>query len=96
MRTRLAGWVACVLCSPALWALDGTVLVTTGDAFQQGDLALIDAATGTKTVLLTGGNVFGPCFSPDGKQIAYWQAGTIYTMNNDGSNITQITTTFSR
>jgi len=33
-----------------------------------------------------------PCFSPDGSRIAFVRNGNVYTMNTDGSNVSQLTT----
>jgi hypothetical protein len=40
---------------------------------------------------LVSGECYGPCFSPDGKSIAYVKSGQIYTVKADGSALPQAT-----
>ncbi|MFC1611912.1 malectin domain-containing carbohydrate-binding protein, partial [Myxococcota bacterium] len=77
------------------WALDGSVLITTGEKDQMADVAIIDVNTGMRTVITSGGSAFGPCFSPDGTQIAFWRGGEILTMELNGSNVTKVGDTFA-
>lgn len=88
-------------------ALEGTALV-----IEKNDdaIKLIDASTGSRTTVQTRQNfhtyntLSGPCFSPDGKRIAFmrYQLNTreqdgshVWIMDNDGGNVTHITKCFA-
>ena len=87
------GFCVLLFAAPAI-GLEGTVLVTATSYFNTGDLVAIDCATGARTTLVAGGDVFGPSYSPDGTKIGFWKNGAIYTMNADGSNMMPICNTF--
>jgi len=83
--------VATLLVARAALPLDGYILTCGGEAFATGpEVALVNCATGQKTVLASGGGYWSPVFSPDGTQIAYWRNGSIYVMANDGSGTRQV------
>lgn len=57
-----------------------------------GDLWMLDVGTGGLTNLTkTGGSPSDPSFSPSAKQIAFVRGAAIYTMNDDGSRVTKLT-----
>ena len=78
-------------CSP-----DGKTIVGSDVNFEKIFVVDVDG-TNRVDLLVVGGDVAAPSWSPDGKQIAYAQGNIdyldIYVMNADGSNQTQLTTT---
>jgi hypothetical protein len=72
------------------WALEGKVLAIDGPIFSLGDVIMIDAATGQRTDLTTGGGIWGPAFSPDGTRIAFTKGDKVYMMDNDGGNLEEL------
>ena len=84
--------LASVAGGPAVWALDGTVLGMEGNAFERGDIIKVDMPSGQRTTLATG-NSAGPCFSPDGRKVAYWKDSGVWIMDNNGANKQKIAST---
>jgi hypothetical protein len=84
LRITVYSLLFLLLPCPGAWALDGTLLVIDSIWFQPGDLVKIDCASGQRTILVSGA-AYGPCFSPDASQIAYWKDGKIWTIPTDGS-----------
>ncbi|MCH8923900.1 MAG: hypothetical protein IIA67_12225 [Planctomycetes bacterium] len=93
----LGGLILAVLSTlgagPTALALDGTVLALRANKFTRGDVILIDAATAAITSLHSGA-CFGPCFSPDGKQMASTGDGSHLRLWSieDGNQLSEIDT----
>jgi dipeptidyl aminopeptidase/acylaminoacyl peptidase len=65
---------------------------------QNGDIRLLDLATGQSRQLTTDGNNASPAWAPDGQRLAFVgdqnvTAGDIYTVNPDGTGRTRVTNT---
>jgi dipeptidyl aminopeptidase/acylaminoacyl peptidase len=65
---------------------------------QDGDIRLLDLATGQSRQLTTDGHNASPAWAPDGQRLAFVgdqfvTAGDIYTINADGTGRTQVTNT---
>jgi Tol biopolymer transport system component len=89
------------ICCPA-WSPDGKKIAFTiqpltiqpikgeytGLKLGDKDIYVINA-DGSNLTRLTEEGGEEPCWSPDGKRIAFIRRGTIYTMNADGSNVTK-------
>ncbi len=111
--------VVCCL-TTSLAAIGGTVLATVGtSAGRYAAIALYNTTTHTWTQLVSTSdfiwdgewgpsNVYnllhGACFSPDGKQVAYFRyqlntgsfdGSNLVVMDNDGSNVTQVCQSFN-
>jgi hypothetical protein len=65
-----------------VWAVGGYVVVTQKN-FTPGTIEVINAETGDRITIDDYG--MGPCFSPDGRRIAYSKNDKIYIANSDGS-----------
>lgn len=84
-----------------VWSPDGKEIVCSSDKWgcnMNADIWRINVETGEKIELMcTDDREGSPSWSPDGKQIAFQRADfmgvtEIYTINADGTNITQLTT----
>jgi len=80
------------------WSPDGTVLAFVRLDADDGDISVMSADGSNLNNLfnlsLTSGPPYsGPTWSPDGTKIAFESYEDIYTMDSDGSNQTQLTTT---
>jgi len=95
MWVRFTIAIMLLLSSAEAEAVDGLALVTSGSWFQPGDLILVDTGSGETSTLVSGGGVFGPCFSPDGSSVAYWRDGQIFTMGVDGSAPSYVADTYN-
>lgn len=78
-----------VLMAKAGPALEGMALQTVyegTEAYRPGKMTLTRLSTGKRDTLVDENLVYGPCFSPDGRRIAYTVSGRyIYVMNLDGT-----------
>jgi Tol biopolymer transport system component len=79
----------------AAWSPDGSKIAFVKDYFSPNAQIYVMSSDGSNPVNLTN-SIFAcrhPAWSPDGSKIAYDSSAEIFTMNPDGSNQTQISTT---
>ena len=79
----------------AAWSPDGSKIAFVKDYFSANAQIYVMSSDGSNPVNLTN-SIFAcrhPAWSPDGSRIAYDSVSEIFTMNPDGSNQTQISTT---
>lgn len=76
-----------------VWPLDGYVVLLRED-FTNGPLEILNVGTNERTTL-DNGSCFGPCFSPDGKKVAYNKNNKIYIRNADGSGSPTVVDVYS-
>jgi len=65
------------------WSPDGARI-----AFGDGDLEVVDPASGARTVVAAGGG--DPAWSPDGRRLAFVRGGQVWTAQADGSNVVDV------
>lgn len=93
-------------CSPA-WSPDGsTIAVDSLDKNLYENIVLLSADGSTRVTLVSGGNTYSPNWAPSGAMLVFTKGGffpgsgartsDIYTVNVDGSGLTQVTNTPNR
>jgi TolB protein len=87
-------------CSPA-WSPDGaTIAVDSIDEEFRGDIVLLTADSGDRTLILSAGDTKDPNWDPTGARLAFSRRTNkrtdVYTANADGSGLTEVTHTLLR